>query len=210
MSRLARLFVAFLIPALFVPCAWPQSLIYSTNITYSPQLPVPGVGHDYIHMVNETVNPADGNVSVDINIPMPSSRGLTIPFSIVYSSSNFGVMQRTQPNPYGGASNGSGNWSFLSSAGWSYTLPMVSYVMAYVQFGEVSTDLGDEPGYCPYASNYVFQAPGSARRHQLGLSNVSTNLAVPAPGKTGTSIPGNVCLFADDRRCGTYTPIGGP
>ncbi|MGC2272701.1 MAG: hypothetical protein WA539_12025, partial [Candidatus Sulfotelmatobacter sp.] len=127
----AKLSLAVLIPALFLPSALGQTLNFSTNITYNPQLPIPGVGHDYIHMVNETVNPADGNVSVDINIPLPAGRGLSVPFSIVYSSSNFGVMQRTQPNPYGSASNGSGNWSFLSSAGWSYTLPMLSYVMAY-------------------------------------------------------------------------------
>jgi RHS repeat-associated protein len=177
----------------FQPYAGGQSLISSTNVVYAPQLPTPGVGHDYIHMVNETVNPADGNVSLSINIPVSSGRGLTIPFSIVYSSSNFGVMQRIQQNPYNGSSNGSGNSSFLSSAGWNYTLPMLSYVMAYRQYGSVTNDTGGAPGYCPYASNYVFQAPGSAQRHQLGLSNVYAGLALPAPGTGGNGVGGDQC-----------------
>jgi len=197
-----------LLAAASFPCAWAQTLISSTTAVYSPQLPTPGVGHDYMHMLNETVNPADGNVSVDINIPMPSGRGLTIPFSIVYSSSNFGVMQRIQPNPLTGAGNGGGNYSFLTNAGWSYTLPMLSYVMAYRQYGSVTNDTGGAPGYCPYASNYVFQAAGNAQRHQLQLSNVYSGLALPAPGTSGNGVQGDEC-YGGNSGSGLITSLWG-
>ncbi len=195
MARFLRRLYPVVLIASLVPAASGQTLIPSTNVVYTPQWPTPGAGHDYIHMLDETVNPADGNVSVEISLPVPPGRGLTIPFSIVYSSSNFGVMQRTQPNPWNPSSNfGGGNYSFLTSSGWSYTFPTLSYVMAYQQSGQVTTDKGDVPGYCPYASNYIFQAPGSARRHQMLLSNVYTGLSLPAPGTTGTSIPGDYCF----------------
>jgi hypothetical protein len=48
--------------------------------------PTPGSGHDYIHMLNETVNPANGSVSIHIQVPVPKSRGLTLPFAIQYDS----------------------------------------------------------------------------------------------------------------------------
>ena len=49
------------------------------------QAPVPGVGHHYIGMGTETVNPADGSVSFDLPIQTPPGRGLCFPFGIHYS-----------------------------------------------------------------------------------------------------------------------------
>ena len=48
--------------------------------------PVPG-GHDYIKMLNETVNPANGSVSLHVDVPVPPGRRLTLPFSFNYNSS---------------------------------------------------------------------------------------------------------------------------
>jgi hypothetical protein len=58
--------------------------------------PVPGAGHDYIHLLSETVDPSSGNVSVRITLPTPPGRGLTIPFSIAYDS---GSVHRLDDNP---------------------------------------------------------------------------------------------------------------
>src|ERR1039458_3522760 len=44
------------------------------------QAPVPGVGHHYIGMGTETVNPADGSVNFDLPILTPAGRGLCFPF----------------------------------------------------------------------------------------------------------------------------------
>ena len=46
--------------------------------------PIPGVGHDYINALNETVNPATGSVSIRINVPVPPGRGFTVPFAFTY------------------------------------------------------------------------------------------------------------------------------
>ena len=48
--------------------------------------PVPGTGHDYIQMLSETINPADGSLSIRINVPGPKGRGVTPAFSFTYNS----------------------------------------------------------------------------------------------------------------------------
>src|SRR5271155_3217315 len=77
---------AFLILALsaifFAPAAFAQ--FPQGGDTTSP--PTPGVGHDYIHAPEETVNPANGSVSIRIPLRMPSGRELTIPLSVAYDS----------------------------------------------------------------------------------------------------------------------------
>ncbi len=40
-----------------------------TNVTNSTSTPTPGSGHDYINMVNEAVNPANGAVSIRVETP---------------------------------------------------------------------------------------------------------------------------------------------
>ena len=46
-----------------------------TNVTDSTSTPVSGAGHDYIEMMSETVNPANGSLSVRIQVPVPKGRG---------------------------------------------------------------------------------------------------------------------------------------
>ena len=50
------------------------------------QAPVPGSGHNYIGLANETVNPADGSLTFDLPLPLPPGRGISLPFSIHYDS----------------------------------------------------------------------------------------------------------------------------
>src|SRR5262249_11778173 len=50
-------------------------------------VPVPGVGHDYLHDLSEIVNPANGSVSVRIEAFRPKERGLNYPFyAFLYDS----------------------------------------------------------------------------------------------------------------------------
>ena len=58
-------------------------------------------------MFGETVNPANGSLSLRIDLPTPKGRGLDIPFSILYSSSG---VQRVI-----GLTNGGGGWAALHS-----------------------------------------------------------------------------------------------
>jgi len=154
-----------------------STLSAQTAITYTPQMPIHGVGHDYIGMLDETVNPADGNVNISINFPVPQGRGLTIPFSVVYSSSTLGAM------------NGHANADFLTANGWSYTFPILSYVQGKIQIGTVNeADGNNEPQYCYYTSNYVFHAPGTGGQHQLVLSQTYP-YGVPSNGASCSTVP---------------------
>jgi len=55
--------------------------------------PVPGSGHDYIKMLDETVNPANGSVSLRIEAPVPKQRGdVNFPF-YVFGYDSGGVIQ---------------------------------------------------------------------------------------------------------------------
>src|ERR1700687_2718403 len=59
-----------------------------TNVTNDQSTPIPGVGHDYIKLLSETVNPANGSVSLRLSVPVPKGRGLSIPFGFAYDSLN--------------------------------------------------------------------------------------------------------------------------
>ena len=48
-----------------------------TNIAATP---IPGVGHDYLGMLSDTVDPANGQLSLRIATPTPAGRRLKLPF----------------------------------------------------------------------------------------------------------------------------------
>ena len=50
------------------------------------QPPQPGIGHDYIHLMSETVNPVRGSLSIRISFPAPKGRGITPPAFAAYNS----------------------------------------------------------------------------------------------------------------------------
>lgn len=77
-----------------------SSFGFVNNITV---VPVPGVGHDYLHDLNEIVNPANGSLSVRIEAPRPKERGPNYPFyAFMYDSTQqFAVVYQLQSNsPY--------------------------------------------------------------------------------------------------------------
>ena len=76
---------------LSTPCAVAQGILFLagtlacqaqttistvTMVNNATQTPVEGVGHDYIHALNETVNPQNGQVSIRIAGPSAHERGL--------------------------------------------------------------------------------------------------------------------------------------
>lgn len=139
------------------------------NVTNATATPVPGSGHDYIQMLSETVNPANGSVSVRIAIPVPPGRQLTLPFAIAYDSNGLLFFQAL--------SNGSAGWAWdnraFASGGWHYTLPMLS---------DVHTERVTVRGYiqyrCRYYTGYVFY-DAKGVRHPLPLAYV------PDPNSSG-------------------------
>src|SRR5208337_963167 len=145
------LFVVFLLlsTAIF-------SFAQITNVTDNQSTPTPGAGHDYIQMVNETVNPGNGSVSIRIGVPVPPGRGLTLPFAFAYDSNGVHI-------PYSGL--GQGEWSsgisFLSQGGWSYSAPQMSYQIGNFAMGSIDK--------CFFSSAFVFFDP-SGGRHALGVA----------------------------------------
>lgn len=116
------------------------------------------------------VNSANGSVSVRIQVPVPKSRGLTLPFAFVYDLN--GVHHP------GSAGNGVMAWysntNFLSAGGWAYSMQLVSMVPRNLT-----------KSYPPYryTCNYVdcvFGDP-SGGRHTLSLGlGLWLSLSVPA------------------------------
>ena len=133
-----------------------------TNVTNDQATPTPGVGHDYIRMLSETVNPANGSVSLRIQVPTTKGRGLTIPFSFAYDSSGVHHLEAGAP--------GSAVWwtnpGLLSPGGWSYSVPLLTnlYLSRTYTPGPVSYT-------CYYYNDYTFLDP-SGGRHALGLAYV--------------------------------------
>jgi hypothetical protein len=119
-SVLSFLFSVILLAWLATPVARGQILRLSNTTT----TPAPGSGHDYIQALSDTVNPANGSVSLRIQVPLPAGRGLSLPFYIAYDSN--GISYATPSPTYPGTLMWSGNASFLTQGGWTYTVPMES------------------------------------------------------------------------------------
>jgi RHS repeat-associated protein len=124
--------------------------------------PIPGVGHDYLGEIAETVNPVNGSVSIRLNATMPPGRGLTIPFSFAYDSN--GV------NYVANGSSGTLQWltpssSIVSTGGWSNSVPVVTV-------SEPTWTAVDNNGhrvYCHAFVNYEYQ-DAHGNRHNLNLT----------------------------------------
>jgi hypothetical protein len=103
-TRLKRL--RFALPMLFaclLLLAGPAAHGQITNVDDTTSTPIEGAGHDYIKAMNETVNPANGSLSVRIQLPIPKGRGITPSFSIGYDSNGVNFIE---PNDPSGASRG--------------------------------------------------------------------------------------------------------
>jgi RHS repeat-associated protein len=135
-----------------------------TNVTDDQSTPTPGAGHNYLGMVNETVNPANGSVSFRLAVPVPKGRGVTPPLTIAYDSNGtFHAVAASMGSATWTSNNGFGNY------GWSNTLPMLtwSYITA-------NKDVSGTVYYCDYVTDFVFQDPNGGR-HFLGMSaNIDT------------------------------------
>jgi len=126
--------------------------------------------------MSETVNPANGQVSIRIQVPMPPGRKLTVPFSFAYDSSGTHHPRSAAPGYVVWGSNA----SYLSQGGWSYSVPMVNLAQLTKSW---KNPLGQQMS-CTYYTDYVLQdAKGS--RHALGLSVV---LQPTSPGCTGQGL----------------------
>lgn len=135
-------------------------------LTNMNSTPVPGSGHEYIQLLDETVNPANGALSLRINIPTPSGRGITVPYGMRYDTN--GIYRFITPD--GG---GVGSFYYLGGdGGWGQMIPNLSWddVTETFYFDEAGNPL-DSPITCgPYQTNYLFTTATGERHALLGMS----------------------------------------
>jgi RHS repeat-associated protein len=156
-----------------------------TNVTNDTITPIEGVGHDYIKMMSETVNPANGGLNIHIALPVAKSRGLTVPFSITYDSNN---VHHLNPGVYTswGTVGWEANSSLLGQGGWAFALPYAR-LSSWTENVAILSGLGSNgPIYtvynCGNVANYVM----------LDLSGVTHSLGVNARSGGGGD-PNNLC-----------------
>ena len=125
---LIRSFVRLLLSTFFtfvVSCSAFGQMIAVTNSTSTP---IPGAGHDYLKLLSETVNPANGSLSLRLQVPVPKGRGPSVPFSFAYDSNGveFPIPLYSVPgvSTWGTANITSGPQVLIG--GWSYSVPMLS------------------------------------------------------------------------------------
>src|SRR5207302_668959 len=117
------------------------------------------VGHDYIHLLNETVNPATGALSIRVDLPVPSGRGPTLQFSIGYDSN--AARHYAPPN----SGTAGSNTSYLGQGGWSYITPELTLH----ENDNVRWSSQSQRYDCYYFTDYMM-THGNGLNYSLGIS----------------------------------------
>jgi hypothetical protein len=131
-----------------------------TAVTGDQAPPIPGAGHDYIHLLSETVNPATGSVSIRVGVPVPPGRGLAVPFFFGYDSNDEHLFT-PPPIKY------PDNTSYLAQGGWTYLMPHLNMIQQK-NVDEYSTT-PPEFSTCYAYLDFLFTDLGG-QFHSLGLS----------------------------------------
>ena len=158
-----------------------------TNVTEDQAPPTPGVGHDYIHMLSETVNPATGAVSIRISAPVPSGRGLNVPFSFTYDSN--AALHLTAPflsNTSGTALRWADNIDYLAGAGWGYGVPLLTTQQNVQSF--TTTGFPTITFNCYYWVDYML-SDLAGMSHALYISPIQPTNTEQCQYETGNSPP---------------------
>ncbi len=131
--------------SLFAAVTTHAQLPNATDITATPS----AGDHDYLHSQIETVNPANGSLSVRIPVSVPTGRQLTPAVSIAYDSNGAFYMLAQGSGPaYHGQTLAIG-----TQGGWSFTYPLISFNAATFTIpGSL-----DHLITCHGTYNYVFQ-----------------------------------------------------
>jgi hypothetical protein len=167
-----RLFAHILLLGYSFVLVIPTAHAQITNVTGDQAPPIPGAGHDYIHMIDETVNPATGAVSIRISVPSPPGRGISVPFSFGYDSN--AAHHFSAPASFAPADNP----GYLSKGGWSYLVPQLSMLQKdNYWFTQSPVQRYD----CYYFTDYMFTDLGGGS-HALGISTTQPPTAYNCTG----------------------------
>lgn len=188
--RATRSLISLLAIAL---CSAPFAAAQITSVANNQATPAAGLGHDYIKMLNETVTPANGQVSLNIGTSVPPGRGITLPFSFIYNSAGIHHVE------YSGA-NGQGEWwndtGTALGTGWTNSIPALTAIQGVASYYNASAQ-PPTTYTCTYISHYFLQDLAGSR-HPLHLT-----LSQRGNGGTGCinvsgGGPNNVLQGGDD------------
>ena len=163
---------------LSIPAFSQNQLLVIDNATMTP---TPGVGHNYIQDLDETVNPANGSVSIRIAAPTPIERGLNQPvYAYMYDTAGQIII-----SPIYSAGNANTDFrpilsQVIGSVGVGYQSTGGSTITQTVQGtgapGTLSrTNMSMSSGnnhICAYSTNYIY-TDTSGGRHPLGIYYVA-------------------------------------
>lgn len=134
-----------------------------TDVTSVQSPPIPGAGHGYVQMLDETVNPSNGALSIRINVPVPAGRHLSVPFGFGYDSNSAKFIN------YQGASN---NLSYMSGGGWSYVVPHIDFQARVIQWYAQwlnGAGVGSTSETCNFYNDFIF-TDSQGGTHALDLA----------------------------------------
>jgi RHS repeat-associated protein len=136
-----------------------------SNVTGETQTPMLGTGRDYLHELTETIDPSTGALNLNISVPVPPGRKLTVPFAFTYNSNSAWHMETVSAS---GAPGPHYELGILQLGGWSYRVPSLSrqQVLTYPP-PAIPTN---SPG-CSVTTSYILTDP-SGGRHAFGIGHV--------------------------------------
>jgi YD repeat-containing protein len=177
-------FARFIIVVAFAALSFRTAAIAQqiTDVTSKTATPIPGVGHDYLHDMNEIVSPANGSLSIRIAAPTPHERGMNFPiFAYTYDSNGqFTLVMVPTPVGCGGAIYQCTSVNVLGPTLqqpnlWPSFPGAVSSQNISLNFNE---GIDHNPYTCQYVGNYVY-VDLEGGRHTLSLQ---TNLVSSGGG----------------------------
>ena len=156
---------------LLLPASVSPAMGQITKLDDTTSTPMPGIGHDYIHLLSETVNPTNGSINVNAVASPPAGRGVSLPFSFVYNSNGVHYLQASPP-PFWGTAQWNRSMDYLSQGGWSYSVPRASST----QWTSTFSTAGGLYAVCSYSTNYIFKdASGGLHSLPVGDSSFGGN-----------------------------------
>jgi len=159
-------------------CLTGRDLVAQTvNLGDDVARPIAGAGHDYIKGLSETVDPANGTLMIKIDLPVPASRGFTIPFSVTYNSGEVFRFTSYMPGCGGFDAAPCSSTAALPRVlnGWSDTFPYTETsdsIVPLPPYSPTNQTNGPPTSYCGTSSSYNFYDP-LGETHMLGLAGIS-------------------------------------
>lgn len=173
--------------------------------------PIPGAGHDYIHAMAETVNPANGTVNLKFELPVPTGRGMTMPFALTYGS---GTAQHMEMNPAavsGTVAYSPGTMEFMQGPpyrpgetilgdGWDDTVPYLSYSAGlYAPTSSSAPTFTGVGANCAWVDNFVFRdADGGLHSLNMAAQGTAPSGVYTSGVCSGASTPSNPYVNGGD------------